>query len=147
MTELAAGQTVRLQADGKTKTGIVRFVGETAFSHGDWVGVELEGPTGKNDGSVQGQRYFDCLPGHGMFVRPNALTILAAAPAPKPAPGARKPGRPSSILAGSAGRGTGGDAGLTKRMSLNAPSPSPGPRTSRPTSIARVCSPPCGPLV
>jgi len=139
MTDLAVGQTVRLQADGRTKTGVVRFVGQTAFSGGDWVGVELEGPTGKNDGSVQGERYFDCLPAHGMFVRPSALTILAQAPPPKPAP-ARRAARPSSILAGSAGRGTGGDASLAKRMSLNAPSPSPGPRSSRPTSIARVGS-------
>jgi len=134
MTDLAVGQTVRLQ-DGRT--AIVRFVGETAFSTGDWVGVELEGATGKNDGSVQGDRYFDCLPGHGMFVRPNTLTFLAAAPS-RPAPAARKGPRPSSILSGSAGRGAGGDTGLAKRMSLNAPSPSPGPRTSRPSSIARV---------
>lgn len=34
--------------------GIVRFVGQTAFAAGKWIGIELdEEGTGKNDGSVQ----------------------------------------------------------------------------------------------
>jgi dynactin 1 len=137
MTELAVGQTIRLN-DGRD--GVIRFVGQTAFASGDWVGVELEDSTGKNDGSVQGERYFDCAMGRGMFVRPTTVTILAAAPTPKPAGGIRRTGRPSSMFtgAGPSRAGTGGDTGLGKRMSLNAPSPSPGPRTSRPSSIARV---------
>ncbi|KAK1596037.1 CAP-Gly domain-containing protein [Colletotrichum navitas] len=131
MSDLAPGQTVRL-SDGRT--GIVRFVGGTHFASGDWVGVELEDDSGKNDGSVQGERYFDCDMGHGMFVRPTTLVITAQAPAAAPKP-ARRPSRPSSFNPGS-GR-TASDAGLTKRMSLNAPSPSPGPKASRPSSTLR----------
>ncbi len=147
MADLAAGQTIRL-SDGRN--GVIRFVGQTLFAAGEWVGVELEDDSGKNDGSVQSERYFDCAMGHGMFVRPTTVTVLAqqqpkqpqpaapiAAAAAAPGP-AKKPARPSSMFTGTAGRGTGADAGLTKRMSLNAPSPSPGPRTSRPSSIARV---------
>jgi kinesin family protein 13 len=37
------------------------------------VGVELDAPTGKNDGTVQGITYFTCRPKHGIFVRADKL--------------------------------------------------------------------------
>ncbi|KAF9870507.1 dynactin [Colletotrichum karsti] len=129
MSDLVVGQTVRL-SDGRT--GVVRFVGSTHFASGDWVGIELEDDSGKNDGSVQGERYFDCGMGHGMFVRPTTLAIIAQAPATAK-PAARRPSRPTSFNPGTGRSQT--DSGLTKRMSLNAPSPSPGPKGSRPSSI------------
>ncbi|KAF5018265.1 hypothetical protein F66182_9768 [Fusarium sp. NRRL 66182] len=137
MPDFKPGQTVQLN-DGRK--GIVRFAGTTHFQVGEWIGVELEEKTGKNDGSVQGERYFDCPMGYGMFVKPMMATILAQAPTPKPA-AARKSARPTSYSTTGGRTSSVGDAGLGRRKSLNAPSPSPVPRVSRPTSIARAASP------
>jgi dynactin 1 len=137
MSEVALGQIIQLNDRRK---GIVRFIGGTHFAEGIWIGVELEDDSGKNDGSVQGERYFDCVMGHGMFVRPTTFKIIGQAPPPKAAaPAPRRASRPSNLFTTGAGRpSSAADPGLGKRMSLNAPSPSPGPKTSRPSSISRV---------
>ncbi|KIJ55280.1 hypothetical protein M422DRAFT_239909 [Sphaerobolus stellatus SS14] len=57
------------------KRGTVRFVGTTKFAKGIWVGIEYDEPLGKNDGSVQGERYFTCRQTYGGFVRPDRVRI------------------------------------------------------------------------
>ena len=57
--------------------GIVRFSGTTDFAPGKWVGIELDGPTGKNDGSINGFSYFSCRMLHGVFVRPSQVKIIS----------------------------------------------------------------------
>ncbi|KAJ1985738.1 hypothetical protein H4R33_003804 [Dimargaris cristalligena] len=51
------------------------YQGPTHFSSGYWVGVEYDEPLGKNDGSIDGERYFSCLNKHGAFVRPNRVIL------------------------------------------------------------------------
>ena len=58
---------------GGTKPGVIVFIGETHFSTGEWAGVILDGPLGKNDGSVAGRRYFSCEVNHGIFARHSKL--------------------------------------------------------------------------
>eukprot|EP00927_Polykrikos_kofoidii_P047330 TRINITY_DN41436_c0_g1_i1.p1 TRINITY_DN41436_c0_g1~~TRINITY_DN41436_c0_g1_i1.p1 ORF type:complete len:1177 (-),score=202.14 TRINITY_DN41436_c0_g1_i1:40-3570(-) len=53
--------------------GVVKFIGSTEFSAGEWVGVSLDDPCGKNDGCVKGTRYFTCDSNYGLFVRPTAV--------------------------------------------------------------------------
>ncbi|XP_033184616.2 cytoplasmic linker protein 190 isoform X1 [Bombus vancouverensis nearcticus] len=62
---------------GGTKPGSIAYIGETQFAPGDWAGVVLDEPIGKNDGSVAGSRYFQCEPKRGIFSR---LTRLTRAP-------------------------------------------------------------------
>jgi dynactin 1 len=140
MAELAIGQTVELN-DGRTAT--IRFIGQTEFAAGEWIGVELEDNGGKNDGSVKGERYFECEMGRGMFVRLAAITAIIDQPPPtvKPA-GVKKAARPSSVTGPGPGLGKrlsgAPDPAAGKRMSMNAASPSPAARGSRPSSMLRV---------
>lgn len=55
------------------RTGVVQYYGETNFAPGLWLGIELDKPSGKNDGSVGGVRYFSCPPKHGVFAPPSRV--------------------------------------------------------------------------
>ena len=120
------GQTVELQ-DGRTAT--VQFTGTTHFAAGDWLGVELDDATGKNDGAVQGERYFTCSAGYGMFVRPAVAQIIDQ-PTPRPAArinrkanGTAIKGRPSSVAVDGLRRQSSLQSSIAKRQSINAGSP------------------------
>lgn len=52
------------------ESGVLRFVGTAEFGEGEWMGVELDAPNGRNDGSVDSKRYFTCKADHGLFVKP-----------------------------------------------------------------------------
>ncbi|AWO99680.1 putative CAP-Gly domain-containing linker protein 2 [Scophthalmus maximus] len=69
---------------GGSKMGVIRYMGETDFAKGEWCGVELDEPLGKNDGAVAGTRYFQCLHKFGLFA-PVHKVIRIGFPSTSPA--------------------------------------------------------------
>ena len=82
-SDFQLGHKAKLNADDIV--GTVRYIGQLHVAAGDFIGLELSGPTGKNDGSVQGHRYFTCEPKHGIFVKPNAAKpVMMSSTSPPP---------------------------------------------------------------
>ncbi|XP_055893323.1 serine-rich adhesin for platelets-like isoform X3 [Biomphalaria glabrata] len=52
---------------GGVKPGILRYLGTTHLAPGIFCGIELFDPDGNHDGEVNGHRYFNCRPNHGIF--------------------------------------------------------------------------------
>ncbi|XP_047183312.1 dynactin subunit 1 isoform X3 [Scophthalmus maximus] len=61
---------------GKGQRGTVAYIGNTLFASGKWVGVILDEAKGKNDGTVQGKRYFTCEENQGIFVRQSQIQLV-----------------------------------------------------------------------
>src|SRR5690554_3799091 len=72
MEEISKGDRVVAEQGA----GVIRFIGETSFADGEWVGVELDQPDGKNNGSVHNVTYFTCEDKHGIFVRRKKLRLV-----------------------------------------------------------------------
>lgn len=65
-------------AGSKAGAGYLRYYGEVDFAEGMWCGVELVAPKGKNDGSKDGKRYFECKEDYGIFLQPSKVKKLRA---------------------------------------------------------------------
>ena len=68
--------------------GTVRYIGAVDWDEDEdiWLGLELEKPVGKNDGTVDGKTYFTCLKGadtdeeFGFFIRANPKKVKVVSP-------------------------------------------------------------------
>lgn len=62
-----------------SRRGSIAFVGPIpslpGVSNAPWIGVTLDEPMGKNDGSVKGERYFQCEKNRGIFVRADRVEV------------------------------------------------------------------------
>eukprot|EP00934_Nitzschia_sp_Nitz4_P001164 Nitzschia sp. Nitz4//scaffold271_size25734//7579//11815//NITZ4_008303-RA/size25734-snap-gene-0.22-mRNA-1//-1//CDS//3329545206//1164//frame0 len=109
---LSLNDPVHVNRENRQLEGVVACLGPVAFADGDdWVGVRLTGASvglGKNDGTVKGDKYFDCPPNCGLFVKRNLVQrrqltrleelrlkreLASSGDAPTPAPVARTPVR------------------------------------------------------
>jgi len=62
------GQSLFITVQHQVVEATVRYIGPISRQKpGEWVGLELTQPLGKNDGSYNGQRYFSCAMKHGLF--------------------------------------------------------------------------------
>lgn len=80
MSERSLKVGARVDITGKDLQGTVAYIGMTSFAVGKWVGVVLDEPKGKNNGTIKGQTYFDCGENCGMFVRPTQLRVIGGSP-------------------------------------------------------------------
>ncbi|PWN45350.1 hypothetical protein IE81DRAFT_320084 [Ceraceosorus guamensis] len=74
-SDLRVGARCQVQLGSRARRGSIRYVGKTQFASGIWIGLQYDEPVGKNDGSVQGERYFDCKALFGGFVRPEKVQV------------------------------------------------------------------------
>ncbi|KAJ4513702.1 hypothetical protein HRR83_005152 [Exophiala dermatitidis] len=160
-SNIKVGCTIQTQ-DGRE--GIVRYIGPLHIAAGEWLGLELPENTGKNDGSVKGQRYFQCAPGFGIFVRkesavkivkqsgqvtktngPSGVNSTAAKPRPSSGVTADVARRRQSVM--SAGSSAAGGSRLSMRSPTKSPtkivpssttSSASTPRTGTPATTART---------
>ncbi|KAI4718958.1 hypothetical protein E4T48_04848 [Aureobasidium sp. EXF-10727] len=92
-SSIALGDTVNVPGD---MYGTVKFVGPVRGKQGKFIGVELAGEfaaRGKNDGDVDGIRYFDTdIPGAGIFLPVHRAEKRQSPARPRPA----HPGTPTT---------------------------------------------------
>ncbi|KAL1673859.1 hypothetical protein EV122DRAFT_293840 [Schizophyllum commune] len=125
------GDTVRIASLGYE--GTLQYIGEIDGKPGLWAGVELGGGfygKGKNDGSVNGKRYFVCPPNCGVFVSTAKLSQPTT-------------NRPSSVASSYSGRQTPSFSGRvtpssTHAMSMSYATPTPAGRGRITPSAGRV---------
>ncbi|KAF2250622.1 hypothetical protein BU26DRAFT_267068 [Trematosphaeria pertusa] len=69
---LTLSARVRLLPESDARRGTISYIGPVPEipGIGSWIGITLDEPTGKNDGSVKGKKYFECGKNCGVFVRP-----------------------------------------------------------------------------
>ncbi|XP_011298057.1 dynactin subunit 1 isoform X2 [Fopius arisanus] len=69
----------RVEISGKDCQGEIAWIGHPSFAAGKWIGVILDEPKGKNNGTIKDKSYFQCAENHGMFVRQTQVVLLDSA--------------------------------------------------------------------
>lgn len=73
---IKVGERCEVRVPGQpVRRATVMFIGRVHFQQGLWTGIKYDEPLGKNDGTVDGKRYFECSPKYGGFVKPIHVTV------------------------------------------------------------------------
>ncbi|XP_019877381.2 tubulin-folding cofactor B [Aethina tumida] len=73
--KLTVGSRCKVTIQGaSSRLGTVMYTGFIEELGGYFVGVKYDEPLGKNDGSIKGKRYFECIDKYGGFVKPQCVT-------------------------------------------------------------------------
>lgn len=110
--KLEIGDFVCAEVNQTKFFGVLRHLGPVHFRPGVFAGLELTGESegkGKNDGSIEGQQYFACEPGNGMFCPASKVKIQSQARSKEATP------RPQSSLSLRSGRSSVTDENSTLR--------------------------------
>lgn len=77
LKEIEVGKRCEVRTKGTpARRGEVKYIGEICLKPGvTFIGVCLDEPLGKNDGTAGEVRYFKCEPKHGVFVRPADIEV------------------------------------------------------------------------
>lgn len=59
----------RVEVRGKDCQGVIAYIGHPSFATGKWIGVILDEPKGKNNGTIKGQSYFKVILFYFKFLR------------------------------------------------------------------------------
>ena len=68
------GQRFELKKGNKDR-GCIKFVGETKFGKGIYIGIEFDEPYGIHNGSVKGKLYWKGKNKYCKFVRPDEINV------------------------------------------------------------------------
>lgn len=68
----------RCEVNPGGRRGTVKWIGvlepNDKVKGGYWVGIALDEPLGRNDGTYNGKRYFECMKQYGVFSRGESVT-------------------------------------------------------------------------
>jgi len=112
---ITIGTTVEHIKSGKV--GVVQYIGRTHVTEGTWVGIVLDTPLGKNDGSIGGIRYFTAAPNYGVFWKLQDVALYGV-----PSPTSKASYQPKRLPKSST-RVTSSTSTTTKRVTETTKSP------------------------
>ena len=70
---VCVGDRCEVNTEGCRGNGTVGYAGRVDGKEEFYLGIDLDEASGRNDGLVQGRRYFQCAQGHGVFVPPDKV--------------------------------------------------------------------------